>query len=103
MRGKRPGTVPALGHGRQRQVGARGGRAGGVRGPGSPEQAPVQALLVPGNFSPPTTRSQRARRRSPGGFRFAAFSVRTVPAPGPQWLRPGLSVLAPSTVVLGDF
>lgn len=62
--GKRPGAIPALGHGGQSRVGAKGGRAGGVRGLRLPERAPVQAPPVPGNFSPSATRSRLARRRS---------------------------------------
>lgn len=71
--GKRPGAIPALGHGGQRRVGAKGGRAGGVRGRRLPERAPVQAPPVPGNFSPSATRSRLARRRSPVVFVLLPF------------------------------
>lgn len=61
--GKRPGAIPALGYGRQRCVGARGGRAGRVRGhrPRSRYRCRPRRSSV---ISPSATRSRRAGRQS---------------------------------------
>lgn len=84
VRGTRPGAIPALGHGWQRRVGARGGRGGGVR------SLPGEGPAAPRYFSSSAPRSRRVLVLLRLG---SGTALTAAEAPG----------LAPSPLVQGDF